>query len=312
VEQKSQVEYFGRTLVEQGEIYPDIVALDADVSASTKTSYFQDRFPDRFIQVGISEQDLIGISAGLALSGKRPVPAAFTNFIIGRGWEQIYNSVARQKLNVLIVGTHSGLSPAADGESHQCISDIALMRVLPNMRVVVPADASAAATSTKSLLRSNGPSYLRLVRGAVPVVYPDNYELNIGKAEIIKEGSDVTIVATGHMVSVSIGAADTLKERGISAKVIDMHTIKPLDKEALTLAAHETGAIVTVEEHNIIGGLGGAVAEYLSEENPVPVLKIGIRDRFGQSSRSYHALLEEYGLTSETVVKAAESLQNRR
>jgi transketolase len=312
LEQKSQVEYFGRTLVEQGEIYPDIVALDADVSASTKTSYFQDRFPDRFIEVGISEQDLIGISAGLALSGKRPVPAAFTNFIIGRGWEQIYNSVARQNLNVLIVGTHSGLSPAADGESHQCIGDIALMRVLPNMKVVVPADASATAAAAKSLLRSNGPSYLRLVRGSVPVVYPDEYEIKIGKAEVVHEGSDVSIIAAGHMVSISINAANILKEKGVAAKVIDMHTIKPLDIEALTRAAKETGAVVTVEEHSVIGGLGGAVSEFLSETNPVPVKKIGIQDRFGQSSRSYQALLEEYGLTSEAVVKAAESVVKKR
>lgn len=312
LEKKSQVEYFGRTLMELGETNPDIVVLDADVSLSTKTSFFQERFPDRFIQVGISEQDMIGVSAGLALSGKRPVAAAFAMFLVGRGWEQICNSVARQNLDVLIAGTHSGLSPAADGESHQSISDIALMRVLPNMKVVVPCDASATAAATKALLRSKGPAYLRMSRGSVPVVYPDDYEIKIGKAEVLREGADVTIVAAGSMVSISLESAETLKEKGVSARVIDMHTVKPLDTETLTCAAMETGAIVTAEEHSVIGGLGGAVTEFLSEKRPTPVRKVGINDRFGQSSRSYQALLEEYGLTTRAVVEAAEAVIKQR
>jgi transketolase len=312
VQLRSQVEYFGRALLERGASNPNIVVLDSDVSASTKTSYFQESFPDRFIEVGISEQDIIGMSAGLALTGKIPVAAAFATFIVGRAWEQIANTVARQNLNVKIVGTHSGLSPSADGESHQSIADIALMRVLPNMLVECPADAAAAGSTTKSLIDHRGPVYLRLIRGNSPVVYPDGFEIKIGVAQTLNEGEDVTIIAAGNMVAVALDASKVLEEENVSVNVIDMHTIKPLDHSTINEAALRTGAIITLEEHSIIGGLGGAIAEAVSESNPVPVLRIGVKDRFGQSSRNYQALLERYGLTSESVVMAARKILKER
>ncbi|MCW4048133.1 MAG: transketolase family protein [Candidatus Bathyarchaeota archaeon] len=302
---KSQVDYFGRALLEKGTANPDIVVLDADVSASTKTSYFQESYPERFIEVGISEQDMIGIAAGLSLSGKIPVAAAFATFIVGRAWEQVANTVARQSLNVKIVGTHSGLTPSADGESHQSIADIAVTRVLPNMVVEVPADAAAAGWATRELLDRKGPVYLRLGRGSFPMIYPDDIELEVGRAETLLDGDDVTIVSTGSMVHVALSAAETLMEEGLSSRVLDMHTIKPLDCDALEKAASETGCIVTVEEHSVIGGLGGAVTEAVSERKPVPISRVGIKDRFGQSSRNYQALLERYGLTPEAVAGAA-------
>ncbi len=305
MEQRSQVEYFGQALLELGATNPDLVVLDVDVSASTKTTFFGERYPERFIQVGISEQDVIGVAAGLAASGKVPVAAGFATFIAGRGWEQIMNTVARQRLNVKIVATHSGLSPAADGESHQSIGDIALMRVLPGMKVVVPADASAAASATRSLIADRGPSYLRLVRGSTPIVYPDEHELKIGESEALRDGSDVTLVACGVMVPKALNAAETLKEEGVIAGVLDMHTLKPLDEEAMIRSARETGAIVTAEEHSIIGGLGSAVAEVLAENHPTPLRRVGIRDRFGESSRSYSELQEAMGLTPQAIVEAA-------
>jgi transketolase len=305
---KSQVEYFGRALLEKGETDPNVIVLDSDVSASTKTSYFQERFPERFIEAGISEQDIIGLSAGLALSGKTPVAAAFANFLVGRAWEQIANSVARQNLNVKIVGTHSGLSPSADGESHQSIADIALMRVLPNMTVECPADAASTGYIVKELIVRRGPVYLRLIRGNSPVIYPDTVEMKVGSAQILEDGDDITLAATGGMVAVALKASIVLREAGLNPRVLDFHTIKPLDRSTLIDAARDTGAIITLEEHSVLGGLGGAIAEIVSEEKPVPIIRIGVRDRFGQSSRNYGALLELYGLTSESVVKAAKKL----
>jgi transketolase len=308
----SMVEYFGRTLVELGESDPRLVVLDADVSASTKTVFFQERFPERFIEVGISEQDLIGMASGLALSGKKAVAAAFSLFITGRAWEQIANSVARQNLDVMIVGTHSGLSPHADGESHQSFADIALMRVLPNMTVEVPADASATRQATKWLYDLNSPSYLRLARGSTPVVYPNDYELTFGKIEKIKEGDDLTIISNGVMVSASLIAAKELEKKGISSRVLDLHTIKPLDEEHFIKAVYDTNAILTVEEHTIYGGLGGVVSEILSEKKPMIMKRIGIRDRFGDSSRNYYTLLEEFGLSSKHIVNQARLLLEKK
>jgi transketolase len=312
VELKSQVEYFGRALVEKGASIHDLVVLDADVSDSTKTAYFMETYPERFIQVGISEQDLIGIAAGLALSGKTPVAAAFANFIVGRAWEQILNTVSRQELNVKIVGTHSGLSPHADGGSHQSVADIATMRVLPNMEVVVPADAAAAGCLIKGLIDQRGPAYLRLSRGFTPIVYPDDVTLSLGEAVTLAEGQDIAIIALGNMVNVARQAAKALKEKNIGARVVDMHTVKPLDEEALLRAARDCGAIVTVEEHSVMGGLGGAVAELLTQEMPTPMRMIGIQDRFGGSSRTYPDLLKKYGLTPEAVVDAAVELVEMR
>jgi transketolase len=299
------VEYFGRALVEKGATDPDLVVLDADVSESTKTGFFKEAYPDRFIQVGISEQDMVGVASGLAVSGKTPVAAAFATFIVGRAWEQVLNTVARQSLNVKLVGTHSGLSPSADGESHQSISDIATMRVIPNLSVLVPADAASAGRLTVGMLDHVGPVYMRLSRGATPAVYPDDVELCIGRAETVAEGSDVTIIATGNMVHVALQAAETLHRDGVEARVLDIHTVKPMDGSAVIRAAEETGAVVTVEEHSVIGGLGGAVSEVLSESIPTPLRRVGVMDRFGLSSRSYQRLLQMYGLTPDAVAEAA-------
>jgi transketolase len=311
MEQKSMVEYFGRTLVQLGDIYPELVVLDADVSDSTKTVFYQEHFPERFIEVGISEQDLIGMSSGLALSGKKVVVAAFALFITGRAWEQIANSVARQNLNVTIVGTHSGLSPHADGESHQSISDVALMRVLPNIIVEVPADASATSQATKLLVSTDGPSYIRLARGSTPVIYPDDHEYAIGEAVNLIDGEDLTLISNGIMVSSSLTAAKELKKHRINARVLDLHTIKPLDEESIIKAATETGGIITVEEHSIIGGLGGAVSELLSEKRPTLLKRVGISDRFGESSRNYLTLLDKYGLSSSHIVDEAILMRER-
>ena len=302
---KAQVEYFGRALVEKGATDPDLVVLDADVSASTKTGFFREAYPDRFIQIGISEQDLVGVASGLAVSGKTPVAAAFATFIVGRAWEQVLNTVARQNLNVKLVGTHSGLSPSADGESHQSIADIAAVRVIPYISVVVPADAPAAGCLTGEMIDRRGPVYMRLSRGATPTVYPDDVELSIGRAETIAEGSDVAVVAAGNMVHVALQAAESLRGDGVEAKVVDMHTVKPLDTSAVVESAKETGAVVTVEEHSVLGGLGGAVSEVLSENYPTPLRRVGVMDRFGMSSRNYQRLLERYGLTPAAVAEAA-------
>lgn len=305
---KAQVEYFGRALVEKGATDPDLVVLDADVSASTKTGFFREAYPDRFIQIGISEQDLVGVASGLAVSGKTPVAAAFATFIVGRAWEQVLNTVARQNLNVKIVGTHSGLSPSADGESHQSIADIAAVRAIPYMSVVVPADAAAAGCLTREMIDRRGPVYMRLSRGATPVVYPDDVELRIGRAETLSEGTDVAIIAAGNMVHVALLASESLRGDGMEAKVVDMHTVKPLDASAVIESAEETGAVVTVEEHSVIGGLGGAVSEVLSENYPTLLRRVGIMDRFGTSSRNYQRLLERYGLTPAAVAEAAKQV----
>jgi len=302
--QLSPLEYFGRALVDIGIERDDLVVLDPDVSASTKTSYFAERFPERFINVGISEQDMIGIAAGLASSGKTPVACGFAIFISGRAWEQIANSVARPNLNVKIVATHSGLAPFADGDSHQSFGDIALMRVLPNMKVVVPADALEVVEALKALVLSEGPAYLRLGRSATPTVYKEVTDFAIGKASLLRDGVDATIIACGVMVSMAVSAAVKLKDKGVDVGVIDMHTIKPLDAKCIIDAAKETGAIVTAEEHSIIGGLGSAVSEIISQNAPTPVRMIGIRDRFGESSRDYWSLLANYGLTAEDIIIA--------
>jgi transketolase len=311
MELKSMVEYFGRTLVELGDIYPELVVLDADVSASTKTVFYQEHFPERFINVGISEQDLIGMSSGLALSGKKAVAAAFALFITGRAWEQIANSIARQNLNVTIVGTHSGLSPHADGESHQSLSDVALMRVLPNIIVEVPADASATSQATKLLISIEGSSYMRLARGPTPVIYPDDHDYTIGEAVNLVEGEDLTLISNGIMVSSCLTAAKELKKHRINARVIDLHTVKPLDEESIIKAATETGGIITVEEHSIIGGLGGAISELLSEKKPTLLKRVGISDRFGESSRNYLTLLDKYGLSCSHIIDEAIKLRER-
>jgi len=298
------LEYFGKALVELGEGNEDLVVLDPDVSPSTKTHYFAERFPDRFLKVGISEQDMIGIAAGLAASGKVPVACGFAFFTAGRAWDQIANSVALPNLNVKIVATHSGLSPYADGGSHQSFGDVALMRVLPNMNVVVPADAIDTVKALEAILRIRGPAYLRLGRGTIPQVHEEDSNFTFGKASLIRDGADATIIANGVMVAVSIEAAGSLAEDGVDVRVVDMHTVKPIDEKSILGAARETGAIVTAEEHSVLGGLGGAVSEVLSQRIPTPVQMVGISDRFGESSRDYWSLLARHGLTAERVAEA--------
>ncbi len=310
--QASQTDHVGKALLTLGVEHEDLVVLDPDVSASTKTTYFAERFPERFIRVGISEQDMIGIAAGLAASGKTPVACGFAIFVSGRAWEQVANSVARPGLNVKIVGTHGGLSPSADGASHQAIVDVALMRALPKMRVVVPADAPEAVQALRALVDWHGPAYLRLGRGDSPVVHDGECDLTIGEANTLREGADATIIANGVMVSKALQAAELLTMDRIDVKVVDMHTIKPLDKDAIEKAAKETGAIVTAEEHSIIGGLGSAVAETLAESKPTPTIRVGIRDRFGESSRSYDDLMQKLGLTSEAIADAVRGVISRR
>lgn len=308
----SQVEELGKTLVKLGETHRDLIVIDTDVSSSTKTIYFAESFPDRFINVGISEQDAVGIAAGLAASGKTPIVSGFSMFLIGRAWEQIANSVARPNLNVKIVATHSGLSPYADGGSHQMLWDIALMRILPNLKVIVPADAVEASEAAKSAVECCAPCYLRLGRSPTPVVYEDCCNFQLGRAHLLRDGSDATIVANGIMVSLALEAAEMLSLEGFDVRVLDMHTVKPLDIPSLEKAAFETGAIVTAEEHSIIGGLGGAVSEVIAEINPVPVKKIGVADLFGESSRSYPKLLEKFGLSTRSLVDAVKTIARGR
>jgi transketolase len=308
----SQVDSLGRTLVDIGTRNRNLVVLDPDVSPSTRTTFFAERFPERYVRIGISEQDIIGVAAGLATSGKIPFVCGFSMFVTGRGWEQITNSVARPRLNVKIVGTHSGLSPHADGESHQCLWDMALMRVLPNMTVVVPADAQETVEAVLALADTKGPAYLRLSRGSTPIVYEEEGDFALGQGRVLREGTDACIVVNGIMVHMALEAADELTKTGISVKVLDMHTVKPLDEDLLVEAAKETGAMVTGEEHSILGGLGSAVAESLSEVYPVPIKKIGVADRFGQSSRQYPELLRAYDLTSGRIKRAVENVVKNR
>lgn len=312
VQEASQLEHFGRALVALGIMREDLVVLDPDVAASTKTTYFAERFPERFIEVGISEQDMIGVAAGLAASGKTPVACGFAVFVACRAWEQIANSVARPGLNVKIVGTHSGLSSSADGASHQTIGDVALMRVLPGMRVVVPADAAESVEALEGVVEASGPAYLRLMRGSTPVVYDEGCDFKIGRANLLREGSDATIVANGVMVGMALEATERLARYGVSARVLDMHTAKPLDVSAIGEAARETGSIVTAEEHSVIGGLGGAVAETIVDDSPTPMAMIGVKDRFGSSSRSHKELLASLGLTPDAIVRAVQSTIEKR
>lgn len=298
-------EAYGKTLAELGEKYPDFVVLDADLAEATKTLYFKKAFPHRFFDCGIAEGNMIGVAAGLAAAGKMVFASSFAMFAAGRAFEQIRNSVAYPHLNVKIAATHAGITVGEDGATHQCLEDIALMRTLPGMIVVNPADAVEAAAAIACVLDVHGPFYLRFGRYAVPVIHdPATYTFRLGKGEVLADGTDVTIVATGIMVSMALEAAEALAKDGISARVINIHTIKPLDEELITKAAAETGAIVTAEEHNIIGGLGSAVAECVGETCPVPVIRVGVRDQFGRSGK-VPPLLDMYGLTPAAMVEAA-------
>lgn len=294
-------EGYGKALVELGEEYPNLVVLDADLAAATKTSMFQQAFPDRHIDCGIAESNMVGIAAGMATTGKIPFVSSFAMFAAGRAFEQVRNSVGYPRLNVKIGASHAGITVGEDGASHQCNEDIALMRVIPDMVVVCPSDALEAAEATKAAARYDGPVYLRFGRSPVPIINdrPD-YKFELGKGVVLKEGSDLTIVATGICVESALAAAEKLAAEGVNAKVINIHTIKPLDEDLIVSAAKETGKIVTVEEHSVIGGLGSAVCDVLSEKAPTQVLKIGINDVFGESG-SAQVLVEKYGLDGKGV-----------
>lgn len=287
-------EAYGKTLVELVE-NKDIVVLDADLAGATKTAMFKKACPERFFDMGIAEGDMMGTAAGLAVSGKIPFASTFAIFAAGRGFEQIRNSICYPNINVKIAATHAGVTVGEDGGSHQAIEDISLMRSLPNMVVLNPADAVEARQMVLAAAEYVGPMYLRFGRAATPVIHDDSYKFELGKGEVVKEGKDVSIIATGIMVAKALEAAETLKAEGIDAEVINISTIKPLDNELVLASAKKTGKVVTAEEHSIIGGLGSAVCELLAEEHPVKVTRIGVKDCFGQSG-SPAALLEYLSL----------------
>lgn len=307
---KATRESYGAALAEFG-ANPDIVVLDADLSKSTKTEMFKKAYPDRFINMGIAEGNMMCVAAGLAASGKIAFASTFAMFAAGRAFEQVRNSIGYTNLNVKIGATHAGISVGEDGASHQCLEDIALMRSIPNMVIINPADDREAVAAVKAAIEHQGPVYMRFGRLAVDDVNDDNYKFELGKGVELKDGNDVTIIATGLMVGMAIEAADMLKEEGIGARVVNIHTIKPIDKDIIIKASQETGAIVTCEEHYIMGGLGSAVAEVICESAPCPVKIIGT-DRFGKSGKPAE-LFEEYGLTPQNIVaKAKEAIKLKK
>ena len=295
---------YGKTLIELGAELPNLVVLDADLSGSTKTKGFGDAYPDRFFNFGIAEQNMMGAAAGLALSGKVVCASSFAMFAVGRAFEVIRNSIGYTNANVKICATHAGITVGEDGATHQTFEDMALMRTIPGMTVICPGDGPSAAKLLRQAVALDGPCYLRLGRSAVPVIYDEDPDVTLGKGNVIREGGDVTLVACGIMVAEALKAADALREQGVSAKVIDMHTIKPLDEELILAAAEETGAIVTCEEHSVIGGLGSAVAECLVQKRPTPVAMVGQKDIFAESGKPAE-LMEKYGMTAADIVKAA-------
>ncbi|MBQ8960485.1 MAG: transketolase family protein [Ruminococcus sp.] len=307
---KATRESYGEALRDLAEDYPELVVLDADLAAATKTGIFKKAYPDRFFDCGIAEANMMGVAAGLATAGKIPFASTFAMFAAGRAYEIVRNSIGYPHLNVKIGATHAGISVGEDGATHQCNEDIALMRTIPGMTIINPADDVEARAAVKAALDFNGPVYMRFGRLAVPVINdPDTYKFELGKGIVLREGSDLTIVATGLMVNEALQAAEALAGEGISARVVNIHTIKPLDKELICKCAKETGLIVTAEEHSIIGGLGSAVAEAVTECCPVPVVKIGVNDEFGHSGPAVD-LLKEFGLSAENITaKAKEAVK---
>ena len=281
---------------------PDIIVLDADLSICTMSCLFRERYPERFFNIGIAECNMIGIAAGFATTGKIVFANSFAMFTAGRAFDQIRNSVAYPNLNVKIIGTHAGLSVGEDGATHQCIEDIGIMRTIPGMTVICPSDANETTAAVEAMINYNGPCYMRLGRSPVAdVTNVNDYKFELGKGITLAEGNDVTIIATGLMVQEAMAAREILEKSSIHARVIDIHTIKPLDKKIIIKAAQETGAIVTAEEHNILGGLGSAVAEVVVENYPVPMLRVGVEDIFGRSGTA-EALMERYGLTAANIL----------
>ncbi len=302
---------YGEALVELGAEHDDFVVLDADLAAATQTGKFKAAYPDRFYDVGIAEQNLMGVAAGIASTGHVAFASTFAMFAAGRAFEQVRNSIGYPHLNVKIGATHAGISVGEDGATHQCNEDIALMRTIPGMTVIVPSDDTEAKAAVRAAYAMEGPVYMRFGRLAVPVVNdPENFDFEIGKGIVMREGTDVTIVACGLMVQAALEAAEALAEKGISAEVIDMHTIKPLDEELIVKSASKTGRVVTCEEHSVIGGLGSAVCDVLAAKCPVPVEKLGVNDVFGESGPAVD-LLKKYGLDAAGVEAAVEKVLAR-
>ena len=300
---------YGNALAELGKEYDNLVVLDADLAGATKTSVFQKAFPNRHIDCGIAEANMTGIAAGMATCGKIPFASSFAMFSAGRAFEQVRNSIGYPHLNVKIGATHAGISVGEDGATHQCNEDLALMRTIPGMVIINPADDVEARAAVRAACEYVGPVYLRFGRLAIPVINDEaTYRFEIGKGVILKEGTDVTIVATGLCVSESLEAAKLLEEEGISAQVINIHTIKPLDEELIVAAAKKTKKVVTVEEHSIIGGLGGAVSELLSEKAPTQMLRIGVMDTFGESGPATE-LIKKYGLDAKSIYEKVKAFK---
>ena len=302
---------YGEGLVEAGKRNPNVVVLCCDLTESTRSSYFKEVYPDRFVQLGIYEQGMAAIAAGMALAGKVPFISSYAAFSPGRNYEQIRTCAALSETNVKIAGAHAGVSVGPDGATHQMIEDIALMRVLPNMTVLVPCDSVETKKATIAAAKIKGPVYVRFAREKTPVFTTGSTPFKVGKAEVFRKGKDVSIVACGPLVYEALTAAEELNKDKINARVINCHTIKPIDKQILVKAARETGAIVTVEEHQIAGGLGSAVAEVLSESRPVPIERVGIKDRFGESGPP-EKLLNHFGLTAPHIVKAVQRVIKKK
>ncbi|HEX3027576.1 MAG TPA: transketolase family protein [Clostridia bacterium] len=305
---KATRESYGQALAELAEQYPQVVVLDADLAEATKTGIFKKAYPDRFIDCGIAECNMVGVAAGLAACGKIPFATSFAMFSAGRAYEQVRNSVGYPKLNVKIVGSHAGISVGEDGATHQCNEDLALMKTIPGMVVLNPADHYEMKAAVKAAIEHHGPVYIRLGRLAVDSFNnADDYKFEIGKGITLRDGKDVTIVATGLMVSRALQAVKTLEEQGIDARLINIHTIKPIDRELILKAAKETGRIITVEEHNVVGGLGDTVCSLLAEELPTPVTKIGVNDVYGHSGPAVD-LLDEFGLNAAHIVEVTKKV----
>lgn len=302
---------YGKALLELCEKKENIMVLDADVAKSTRTVWVRDKYPEYFMDMGISEQDMVGTASGLALSGITPFVSTYCVFLAGRAWDQIRTTVCYNNLNVKLAGAHAGISVGPDGATHQSLEDVALMRVLPNMTVIVPCDAEETRKATLAIAKKNGPCFIRFGREAVPVVTDENTPFEIGKARICREGSDVTIIANGAMVYEAMQAAEQLEQENISAQVINMHTAKPLDEQAVLDAAKKTGCIVTAEEHQIGGGLGSAVAECLAKHYPVPMEMVGVNDSFGESGKP-EELMAKYGLNHKAIADRVRGVLARK
>lgn len=297
-------ESYGAALVELGKERDDFIVLDADLADATKTGMFKKAFPERFYDCGIAEQNLMNVAGGIATTGKRVFASSFAMFAAGRAYEQVRNGIGYPHLPVIIGASHAGVSVGEDGATHQCNEDIALMRTIPGMTIIVPADDTEAHQAVKAAIDIDGPVYLRFCRMPSPVLFDETHEFKVGKANILKDGTDVTVIAAGLLVNEALKAYELLKAEGISARIINMHTVKPIDREAVIAAAKETGAIVTAEEHTVVGGLGAAVSEVVCEECPVPVIKIGTNDVFAYSGPA-EVLLTEFGLRAENIVEKA-------